>query len=116
VSGKIRDASNRAGALLSHHKHLSPEVVANIAPNALLTTNEKVAVRLAAIIAVRGEIDAVKTVAQALATHRNRRVLLVPIAAILAGRNRQASEHVAAMLPSGHPSADWAVNGGHRTT
>jgi hypothetical protein len=101
-----------AAALLSDHAYLSPEIIANIVPNALLNTNEKVAVRLAITVAIRGEIDAIKAVAQALSTHASRRVLLVPIAAVLARRDPRAAAEAAALLPSGHPAADWAVKGG----
>ena len=101
-----------AGALLVARDRLSAEVVGSITADVLLTPNEKVAVRLAAVLALRGDFEAVQTVAQVLATDRKRRVLLVPIASVLTWRNRQAAEQVATLLPSGHPAADWARRGG----
>jgi hypothetical protein len=101
-----------AGALLVNYQHLESDLVARIAPEALLSSSDAAAVRLAAVVAVRGQPSRIRDLAQALVPDGNRRVLLLVIAAILRGRNRHAAESIAAMLPDKHPGALWAVRRG----
>jgi hypothetical protein len=104
-----RDVSRAAvGALLARAKKVAPAVIAGIHSDAIATLAEPVAVKLAMLLAWKGELDVIQTVAKALATNDRRRVFLLLIVRILAARDRALAETVAAMLPPNHKAIPWA--------
>lgn len=105
----VRQAA--AAALMSGYMHVVPEIVGRITPQLLGTRIEGVASRLLILVAVRGEINDVLKVVEALSTSEKRRVLLLLAIWVVRDRDALAAERIARMLPANHVGVKWALAG-----
>ncbi|MDH4557811.1 hypothetical protein E8F11_22005 [Pseudomonas sp. BN417] len=97
-----------ASALLQACDATGLDVVARITPDILTTQPPTVATNLALLFTIKADLASVINTARALATHEKRRVLLVLMIRILAGRDQASAQTVEALLPKGHPAVAWA--------
>jgi hypothetical protein len=100
-----------AGALLAGHEQVQAATVSRIKPPLLAERIEAVASRLLLLVAVRAELKSVVEAAELLATHEERRVLLLLAIWIVRDRDMPTAERIARMLPSNHPGVNWALAG-----
>jgi hypothetical protein len=105
----VRQAAT--AALMYGYEHVVPEIVGRITPQMLLTRIEDVASRLLILVAVRGEINDVLKVVEALSTSEKRRVLLLLAIWVVRDRDASAAERIARMLPANHVGVKWALAG-----
>jgi hypothetical protein len=105
----VRQAA--AAALMYGYEHVVPEIVGGITPQMLETRIEGVASRLLILVAVRGEINDVLKVVEALSTSEKRRVLLLLAIWVVRDRDALAAERIARMLPANHVGVKWALAG-----
>lgn len=100
-----------AHALMLAYEKIDADVLRKITPELLLGSFESVASRLVLLMAYAGSAEMLLRLMRGLATHRNRRVLL--LLAIYGARLRlpQLAEEIAGMLPVGHAGVAWALGG-----
>lgn len=108
--GRARVRSSAAHSLLPVGSDLEDPLIRLITPQLLDRLYEPVAGVLAVLLGWRGGRDAVLAAAEALATNRKRRALLLLMAWTMNDRDRSAAEEIVAMLPAGL-GADWALGG-----
>ncbi len=106
--GSARVRSSAAHSLLLVGSELEEALIRLITPQLLALLYEPVAAALAVLLGWRGGRDDVLAAAEALATNRKRRALLLLIAWALSDRDRQTAEEVVAMLPASSAVA-WAL-------
>ncbi len=89
-----------------------PKITARITPEILTTQPPAVATRLVLLFSVRADLAAVAEMARIIAPDAKRRVLLVLMIWILAGRDEATAHSIEKLLPQGHPAVAWAF--GHK--
>ncbi|WBX82879.1 hypothetical protein [Sphingosinicella microcystinivorans] len=109
--GRARVRKSAAYALLAAGSELDQGLIDAITSQLIATRYEPVAAALAMLLGWRGEVDAIRSVAEAIASHPKRRVLLLLTVWTLADRERGIAEEIAAMLPAGHKAVEWALGG-----
>lgn len=102
-----------ANALVVQRQHVAPKVVAKVTSSVLRTRAPSVATWLMLLAASCGEVDPLLRIAEELATHAKRRVLLLLMVWILTDKDAALAQRVAHMLPENHEAVRWALAGGH---
>ena len=98
-------------ALLEAAEVIPPALVAQISAPLLATRIPAVAAPLTLLVAMRGETPQVRHIADALATNRKRRVLILLLIWVVTERDSAAARDMAALLPPGHAAGAWALEG-----
>lgn len=107
--GRALVRKSAAYALLAAGSELDQGLIDAITPQLIATRYEPVAAALAMLLGWRGKVDAIRSVAEAIAPHPKRRVLLLLTVWTLADRERGIAEEIAAMLPASHKAVEWAL-------
>lgn len=107
--GNVAVRRSAGSALLVAGEAVSTTIVSRITADLLVTRYEPIAVNLTLLLAWRGDVSAVLSAAEQLATNPKRRVLLLLIVWVLRDRDEGAAETIAAMLPAQHPALAWAL-------
>ncbi|WP_457337489.1 hypothetical protein [Rhizobacter sp. P5_C2] len=109
-SATVRRAA--ANALGAQCQHVVPEVVAKVTPDLIKTRLHGVATWLLLLASLSGGIEQLLSIAEELAMHPQRRVLLLLTISVLSQRDAVLAQRVAGMLPANHAGVLWAMAGG----
>lgn len=103
-----RPASN---ALLAAGEALAPEIISRITPDLIISRTAAVAANLVLLLAWRGEMSVIEESGKMLATNAERRVFVLLLIWLVKDRDAALAAHLTAMLPTDHPSLQWALGG-----
>lgn len=103
-----RPASN---ALLAAGEALAPEIISRITPDLIISRTAAVAANLVLLLAWRGEMSVIEESGKMLATNAGRRVFVLLLIWLVKDRDAALAARLAAMLPTDHPSLQWALGG-----